>query len=315
MKIALTGSNGRIGQRVVFHALKRGHTVVGVDSSSDEPVLTDECLELFRSSQGSFFSRFSYQKVDLRNFEEVLEVLAGCDAVIALAAFPDPTDYRVQTHNSNVVISWNILRACAELGITRIAQALSINVLTMAYCQTAKHKCFPVDESHPCEPDEPYGLSKVIMEMQADTIRPKPPTAPTSVPRRDIANPEDGDKWRKKDLWGYVQIDSAADAFLRAVTVAATSLEDAGHSASHAQASATPAEDEATQRWLKGGHEAFFIVAPTTASDTPSEDLWKLFWPDVALREGHKLSGTESFFDCGKAERMLGWVHRDTPEE
>lgn len=29
----------------------------------------------------------------------------------------------------------------------------------------AKPDYFPIDEDHPCEPDEPYGLSKVYAEL------------------------------------------------------------------------------------------------------------------------------------------------------
>jgi UDP-glucose 4-epimerase len=64
--------------------------------------------------------------------------------------------------NSNVVISWNILRACAELGITRVAQASSVNVVTLLFSQHHHFKYFPIDEQHPCESDEPYGHRSTI---------------------------------------------------------------------------------------------------------------------------------------------------------
>ena len=99
MKIAITGSNGRIGQRIVLSALKAGHTVLGLDSSSEEPLLASDYLEYLRRSESKINSNFSFRKVDLRDFDEVLSALQGCDAVIALAACPDPTDYRVLTHN------------------------------------------------------------------------------------------------------------------------------------------------------------------------------------------------------------------------
>lgn len=60
-----------------------------------------------------------------------------------------------------MVISWNVLRACAELGINRVAQASSVNVLTMVFSNECRFHYFPIDEDHPCEPDEPYGISKV----------------------------------------------------------------------------------------------------------------------------------------------------------
>lgn len=82
--------------------------------------------------------------------------------------------------SSNVVLSWNVLRACAEvcilekslspfqtspfrdqLNVTRVAQASTVNVITMVYSEKPKFEYFPIDERHPTLPDEPYGLSKV----------------------------------------------------------------------------------------------------------------------------------------------------------
>lgn len=103
-----------------------------------------------------------------------------------------------------------------------------------------------------------------------------------SLPTREDALRDDPRR-RKSDLWGYVQEDSAAEAFLLAVT----------------------GENE---RWK--GHEAFFIVAPDTSANEDSEELWQTYWRDVPLKEGKDLRGHKGFFDCSKAERLLGWVHR-----
>jgi UDP-glucose 4-epimerase len=55
------------------------------------------------------------------------------------------------------------------------------------------------------------------------------------------------------------------------------------------------------------GHEAFYIVASDTMLETPSLDLAHQYFPDVSVRGD--LSGNSSFFDCAKAERLLGWKH------
>lgn len=107
-----------------------------------------------------------------------------------------------------------------------------------------------------------------------------------SVPERSVAHKNNPNS-PIKDLWGYVQEDSAADAFLLAVT-------------------------EETNKW--SGHEAFFIVAPATAFPEPSKYLKETHWPDVPILGGKELIGNQSFFDCGKAERLLGWKHRDFQE-
>ena len=107
-----------------------------------------------------------------------------------------------------------------------------------------------------------------------------------SVPSREHAKRDDSER-RKNDLWGYVQEDSGAEAFLFAV------VDESG-------------------RW--GGHERFFITAPDTASDVPTMELYERYWKDVPMKEGKDLGGHKGFFDCAKAERLLGWKHRNPGE-
>ena len=85
---------------------------------------------------------------------------------------------------------------------------------------------------------------------------------------------------RKNDLWGYVQEDSCADAFLRAVT----------------------AEEGA---WL--GHEAFLIVAPEPTENIDLAELYERYWSHVPIKGGKDIG--KGFYDCSKAEKVLGWVH------
>jgi len=276
MKIAITGCNGSVGKPVVAHMLRHGHTVVGIDARQDEDVTNSD--------------KFTFICADLLEYDRALEALAGCDAVVHLAAMRDPGDYRVKSHNTNVVLSWNVLRACAELNISRVAQASSCNVINLLFCDKPHYDFFPIDETHPCLPDEPYGLSKVICEVQAATIVRRYPSMRIaslrlhwSVPNRSVATECDADKMRR-DLWGYLYEDSGAEAFRLAVT-------------------------EESGRW--SGHEAFFITSPRIAFNVDSRELRQKYWPNVPIRAGKDVSGEKGFFDCTKAERLLGWVHRD----
>uniref|UniRef100_A0A0W0FKF0 NAD-dependent epimerase/dehydratase domain-containing protein n=1 Tax=Moniliophthora roreri TaxID=221103 RepID=A0A0W0FKF0_MONRR len=304
MKIAITGSNGSVGKRVVALALKQNHLVLGIDIGPTSNLPPD--AEGLKSS-------FDYKSVDLRSYQDTLAALQGCEAIIHLAGLyqlilqllgcPNPTDYVVNTHNTyvylpfrfidefdienrNVVVSYNVLRAAAELHITRVAQASSVNVVTMVYSLGPKFHYFPIDEQHPCQPDEPYGLSKVICEAQADSIVRRYPDMSIASMRLHWSLPDPKlaaaleDSKRKNDLWGYVHEDSGADAFLLAVT------EDSG-------------------KW--SGHEPFFIAAPTLAYGEHSDALKAEYWPDVPIKEGFEISGNKGFFDCSKAERLLGW--------
>ncbi|OJA11123.1 hypothetical protein AZE42_02377 [Rhizopogon vesiculosus] len=278
MKVAITGCNGRVGRRVVLWALKEGHTVVGADN------IVAQDAEFYNNPA------FSFHEVDLKDFDAALKTFEGCDAVIQLAALPQPMDYLVKVHNDNVVITWNVLRAAAELGIDRVAVASSVNVLRAVFSPEPIFHYFPIDENHPCEPDEPYGLSKLIGETQADTIVRRYPTMRVASMRihkfistRTRAYGEDRFSSRG-DLWSYVQMDSTADALLRAVTVE-------------------------KNRWT--GHEAFFIVAPQLAVDDDWLELKGKYFPDTPIKPDWVESGGRGFFDCSKAERLLGWVHKD----
>lgn len=87
MKIAVTGCNGMVGQRVVIRALKAGHIVIGVDKVAKEDTE-------FRHD-----SHFTFVLADLSDFEEALKAFQGCDAIVQLAAINRPIDFKVETHN------------------------------------------------------------------------------------------------------------------------------------------------------------------------------------------------------------------------
>lgn len=89
MKIAVTGCNGGVGRRVVMKALEQGHTVVGIDTALPP--------EGFQYSENP---GFTFLQIDLRDYDETLKALQGCEGVVALAAVPTPGDYVAITHNT-----------------------------------------------------------------------------------------------------------------------------------------------------------------------------------------------------------------------
>jgi nucleoside-diphosphate-sugar epimerase len=101
-----------------------------------------------------------------------------------------------------------------------------------------------------------------------------------SVPSRAVANDCDG----AKHLWGYVQEDSCAEAFLLAIR-------------------------QENDKWF--GHERFFITAPETACNEDTMSLIRKSYSDVPIKAGKKYVGRESLFDCSKAGALLGWHHKD----
>ena len=276
MKIAITGTAGRVGRHIALTALKQGHTVVGMDRIAEADPIKD--------------AGYRFLVVDMQDYDQVVAAFAGCDSLIHMAAIPAPfrhPDHEV--HNNNVVGSYNALRAAVENGIMRICQASSVNAIGLSFSRAAHFDYFPVDERHPSYNEEPYGLSKEICELQADSFARRyediriasmrfhlvTDVRATAAGYFNHLTPE-----AAKHLWAYTLYDAAARACLLSLTADYK------------------------------GHEAFYIVAPdTTWDDMPSAELAARFFPNVPITGD--LSGNKSFFSSAKAERLLGWRHND----
>jgi UDP-glucose 4-epimerase len=245
-----------------------------------------EVVALDRADVSSFDSGVT---VDMADYDAVVAAFDGCDAVVHLAGIPGPgivPDHVV--HDNNVVASYHALRGAAEAGIRRVAQASSVNAIGGRFSATPRYDYFPIDEEHPSYAEDAYSLSKWVCEMQADAVARSYPGMSIASLRphgvlesRAAAEAWDGAKGELaiRHLWGYVTYPAVARAFLQAVE---TDL---------------------------GGHEAFYVVAPETIAAEPSPDLAAAHYPDVPIRDGW--GEHMGFFDCSKAERLLGWRHDD----
>lgn len=271
MRLAVTGGNGGIGRAIIAQALARGDEVVSID----------------RSEPGEARDGLRSVVAEVRDYDAVLAAVAGCDAVIHMAAIPFPfRDPDHVVHNNNVVGSYNVMRAAIEVGIRRICQASSVNAIGLSYSREGRFDYFPIDEEHPNHTEEAYGLSKWICEQQADTfVRRYDDLQIASirfhwvVDGREIAAKAFNvpDQSTARHLWGYVLREPAARACLLAVD----------------------------NRFK--GHEVFYIAAPDSTSEVPSLELAARYYPNVPIRGD--LSGRKSFFSSSKAERLLGWHH------
>lgn len=273
MKIAVTGGNGRIGASIVEMALAQGYEVVSIDQSSAPRINRPH---------------YSFVQANLTDFEEFMQAIRGCDALIHMAAIPAPghhPDHEV--HNNNVVASYNALRAAVEVGINRVCQASSVNATGLAYSRWPHFDYFHLDEQHPTYNEDPYSLSKWICEEQGNSFARRYEKMVIASLRFHGVVPKRSDMAQAlhrghtdamtKNLWAYTLSEAAARACLLSLTADFT------------------------------GHEIFYIVAPDTITNTASLELKAKFYPDVPVRGD--LSGCKSFFDSSKAERMLGWKH------
>jgi UDP-glucose 4-epimerase len=271
MHIAITGGSGRVGRGVIDLALEQGHTVVSID----------------RVEPAEHRPGVRFVHADITNYDDFLAAMDGCEGLIHLAAIPSPGHHPDHVvHNNNVVASYNALRGAAELGIRKICQASSVNAVGLAYSRWPHFDYLPLDEAHPTYNEDPYSLSKWISEQQGDSIaRRYEGTTIASMrfhwvtDKRPVMaeHPGFSQEALAKNLWAYTLLPAAARACLAVMTAEYV------------------------------GHEVFFIAAPTTVMDEESLALKERYFPDAEVRGD--LSGHHGFYNCAKAERLLGWRH------
>jgi nucleoside-diphosphate-sugar epimerase len=95
------------------------------------------------------------------------------DALVHFAAIPriliksDEETFRV-----NVLGTYNVIEAAVKLGIKKIIIASSETTYGVCFANgNMDPEWLPVDESHPTEPMDSYGLSKVINEQTAKSFQ------------------------------------------------------------------------------------------------------------------------------------------------
>jgi UDP-glucose 4-epimerase len=275
LRIAVTGGSGELGRVLVPYLLSQGHEVVSVDRA----------LPPHTAHHDGRTAR--HMVADVTDFGQLAGALRGCDALVHLAAIRSPeTHPDHEVYAVNTVSSYNALSAASLLGIDRVCLASSINAIGGVFSRDPRYDYFPLDEAHPSYTEDPYSLSKWVLEQQADAFARRFPAMRIGSLRfhwlleneetaRRVTVESEAFAWRH--LWAFTSLRAAARACLLALT--------------------------ADYR----GHEAFYIVAPRTAAAEPSLDLARRHFPDTPIRGA--LDANAGFFSAAKAERILGWVH------
>lgn len=269
MRVALTGVAGNVGSFVHRWLSDRGHEVLGIDVRR-----SDEAQE-------------NVHIADLTSFPETLDALRGADRVIHLAGIPAPIvapEWRV--HNTNVAASYNVLLASAELGISRVVQSSSVNAIGLAWSRKPEFDSFPIDLDHRSRNEDGYSLSKLIQEIQAESVARRFDgfTAVSLRLHAVVTGAEQarqyqamlGDEWAVNGLFGYCTFESVASAFELALTAPITQA------------------------------EVLWVVEPETFSDRPTEELARQYFPDVPL--ARPLPGLTGFFDVSRTRDLLDWI-------
>lgn len=154
LRIAVTGGSGRIGRHVVEQFVARGHRVWNLD----------------RHEAAHPVARFIY--VDLRRRELVQPIFEQVDAVCHLAEIPNVggsnSPEEVFSHNTQV--GSVVLQTAADLKLRRMIYTSTAQVYGCWGEPQAPAAMLPMDETHPLQPQNAYGLGKVANEYYARMV-------------------------------------------------------------------------------------------------------------------------------------------------
>ncbi|QEV98682.1 NAD(P)-dependent oxidoreductase [Microbacterium caowuchunii] len=274
MRIAITGSSGKLGTVVARELRANGYDVIGLDIAGERGP--------------------GFVQVDLTDYGQVIDALGGVgdrhdgiDAVVHLGAIPAPgIRSDIATFHNNMTATFNVFWAAVRLGIRRIVYASSETVLGLPFDVPPPY--VPVDEEYAPRPESVYSLVKTLEERLAvELVRWHPDLSLTALRFSNVMNPEDYAAFpsfdanayaRKWNLWGYIDARDGAQAVQRALEVAPP------------------------------GFDQFIIAAADTVMSRPNKELLAEVFPDVPI--AREFAEHETLLSIAKARRLLGYEPR-----
>jgi nucleoside-diphosphate-sugar epimerase len=156
MRYLVTGGAGFIGSNTVDELVRRGHSVVVLDdlSSGKEDTLAE------------VRNKITFIKGSITDIEVVRKAMHEAEYVLHLAArtsVPRSVKDPIETNKINIEGTLNVLVAAKELKVKRVVFAAS----SSAYGETPT---LPKVETMPSQPISPYGVTKYVGELYAQTF-------------------------------------------------------------------------------------------------------------------------------------------------
>jgi UDP-glucose 4-epimerase len=293
MRVLVTGARGKVGRAAVDALVRAGHDAVATDilpAAFDRP-----------SEDAAPADQVPYVTADLTDAGDVFALVGGFtdgegpprgsfDAVVHAGALPAPGRHaaHVVFHN-NLMGVFNVVEACVRWGVRRLVNISSETVVGFQFAERPIWpRYLPIDEDHPCEPQDPYGLGKVLGEdicaaavrrsnLKIISLRPTWVQNPSSYARN--LGPLLADRsLPSTNGWSYIDADDLADAILAAAS------------------SDLP------------GHEAMFIAADDNVGSRDLHAAWREAFPDAPTELRSVPRPDANGFDTSKAKRLLGWA-------
>ena len=294
MRVLITGASGRLAGFVI-RELRDQHQLV----------LTS------RRKPDAEFSDLPWIKGDLNSFSDCQQAIDGIEAIQHLGAQPNPVDHpQLQqqaqengipfdaTFKTNMLGTYYLMQAAVKAEVKTVVMVGSNCALGHGFRISKTPfsiQKLPIDETHPCFPEDSYSFSKRAGEdllasytraygVRTYVTRPAGITPPER--RQSMAeNAKLAREWNPW-LWCWVGSEDVATAHRLIM-----------------EASVEQLDCSIPQ------HDVYFLNAADTSALEPSAELVKQFKPELS-DQAKNLVGHQSFLNCQKLERAVGWKHQ-----
>jgi nucleoside-diphosphate-sugar epimerase len=270
MRIAVTGSEGKLGRATTARLRADGHEVIGFDLAGAAGV--------------------GFTRVDLTDYGQTLDALLGVtarheglDALVHLAAIPvNGLVPDAATFENNMMVSFHVHFAALRAGIRTIVTASSITAMGFPF--DVPPPALPVDETY-MRAFNTYGLGKVLEEQMAAQLTGwHPDTSITALRFTNVVAESEYDTFAR----------AAEPDYRRDLLGSWVDARDGAAAVALALAAARP------------GFEVYNVAAPTSGIAAPSREAAARWFPGVPVADD--LGEHESLMSTRKIRERLGFT-------
>lgn len=265
-KLLITGGAGLVGKHIVQDLASKYEVWV---ADRVQPALSERFYE-----------------IDVTNPVTLERMQEKFDVIIHLAGVPHPLNEPAEkVFSVNAIGTYNIMQFAADHDVHKVVIASSDSTLGFAFSiRPLVPLYFPIDEQHPLEPQDAYGLSKLCSEEILKSFSRAYGIHTIALRFPWIWVPEETERARYKtliseyrncykNLWAWVSVNDVSQAFARAI-------EHQGE-----------------------GFQRFFITADENWTGISSRELIKEFYKGTQVV--HSMEGAKSLISSDLAKVVL----------
>jgi nucleoside-diphosphate-sugar epimerase len=211
-RIVFTGGSGKAGRHAIAHLLARGHRILNVDL---EPVEQPGVNTLIADIEdgGAIFNalttHFGFEGFDAGRPPSAPDAVVHFAAIPRVLIEPDDVTFRV-----NTIGTYNVIEAAMKLGVRKVIIASSETTYGVCFAEGDRDfHAFPLEEDYDVDPQDSYGLSKVVNEKTARAFAMRYGADIYALRIGNVIEPHEYERFpgflsnpmsRKRNAWSYI---------------------------------------------------------------------------------------------------------------